>query len=107
MFENVKRWLKTALTIGYANAIKEAINDTFNNEHASVTTVAIEFTIFLLVMALVLVPIGIKTMLTVNKTDVGIQSGSTTETIFDNIVPIVLVVLLLAIIYMVKVPRGR
>jgi len=66
------------------------------------SSIGIEFTIFLLVIALVLVPIGVKTYLNTNKSDVGIVSGSTLETIFDNIIPIMFVVILLAIIYMVK-----
>ncbi len=68
---------------------------------------AIEFTVFLLVMALVLVPVGMKEMLNVNQTAVGITAGSTTATIFDNIVPIMLVVILLGILYMVKGGENR
>jgi len=76
--------------------------DMLKNERAALDDIAVSLTVFFILVGLVLVPIGVKSILGVNKTDVGITTGSTTETIYDNIVPIAFVVLIMAIIYMVK-----
>jgi len=59
----------------------------------------IGLTVLLLVVGLVLAPIGLKTTLGVNKSEIGIQSGSTLETIWDNIPVLALVAILLGVIY--------
>jgi hypothetical protein len=104
-FDRLKTKIKLTLACpslakDFVKDYHELIKDTSGTRDLS--SLGIEFTIFLLVIALVLVPIGVKTYLNTNKTDVGITSGSTLETIFDNIVPIMFVVLILAVIYMVK-----
>ena len=61
----------------------------------------------LIVIGLLLIPIGVKTILGINKTANGIVAGSTTELIVDNIVPLALVGILMALIYGTRKKGGK
>ncbi len=98
--KSAKRTIRAMLFGDFGAITREA--NILRNERAALDDIAVSLTVFFILVGLVFVPIGVKSVLTVNKTDVGITSGSTTETIYDNIVPISFVVLIMAIIYMVK-----
>lgn len=68
----------------------------------SMDTKAIELTVVFIVIGILLIPVGLKQILNVNKTDVGIVTGSTTETIVDNLAPIGLIGILLGLVYWFK-----
>jgi hypothetical protein len=69
---------------------------------ASMDSKAIELTVVFIVIGILLIPIGLKQILTVNKTQSGITAGSTTETIVDNLAPIGLIGVLIGLVYWFK-----
>ena len=68
----------------------------------SMDTKAIELTVVFIVIGILLIPVGLKQILGVNKSEVGITAGSTTETIVDNLAPIGLIGILLGLVYWFK-----
>lgn len=63
---------------------------------------AIQLTVVFIVIGILLIPVGLKQILNVNKTEAGITTGSTTETIVDNLAPIGLIGILLGLVYWFK-----
>lgn len=82
-----------------------AVYFTFVDDEAAerdLSETAIELTVLFILLAVVFFPIGVKYILGINKTDIGIEAGSNTETIVDNIVPIALVVVIMGLVNLFK-----
>ena len=88
MLDKIKSWLK-----GKAD------------DERALSGLAIELTVFLIIVGFVLAPIGLTAIAGVNTTAAGVSSG-TNKTIWDAIVPLGLAALILGVIYYVK-KQGR
>ena len=74
-------------------------------EKAALDDKIVSLTVALILIAVVLLPIGIKILLTANYTEYGVVEGSTIDTILDNIPLISLVVVFMAILGFMKVKK--
>lgn len=80
----------------------DKIKDFLDDDNASMDDKIINITIALILVGVVLVPIGLKTILNVNQTDIGIASGSTLSVILDNIPLIALIVVFMILLSEMK-----
>lgn len=80
----------------------DKIKGFLNDDNASMDDKIINITIALILVGVVLVPIGLKTILNVNQTDIGIEAGSTLSVILDNIPLIALIVVFMILLSEMK-----
>ena len=95
--DNIKERMPVSLEDG-VDKIKGFLDD----DTASMDDKIINLTIALILVGVVLIPIGLKTILGVNKTDVGIATGSTLDTILTNIPLIALIVVFMLLLSEMK-----
>lgn len=72
------------------------------NENGDLAATAISITVFLIVVAYILAPVGLTAMNSTNRTAAGVSSGTTGGNIWDAIVPVVLATLIIAVVYFLK-----
>lgn len=72
------------------------------NEKGDLATTAISITVFLIVVAYILAPVGLTAMNSTDRNASGVGSGTTAGNIWDALVPVVLATLIIAVVYFLK-----
>lgn len=81
----------SAMLFGFDSKKPKQVASFLYNDEASLDDKVIGLVVVCLLVALVLIPIGISALNNVNKTAAGIDTGSTQETIVDNLPVIFLI----------------